>query len=87
MNYNIKILLAITCFIAFSFNKDLIIPTINNNQAHTKDWDEQDKKNKNLQTCPEIIPTHLLRILRARQHPKTYFLKFATSKRCFSPVT
>ncbi len=47
MNYNIKIILAITCFIAFAFNKDLIIPTVNNDQTHTKDWDEQDKKNKN----------------------------------------
>ena len=30
-------------------------------------------KNKKSQTCPEIIPTHLLRILRALQHLKTYF--------------
>ena len=30
-------------------------------------------KNKNFQTCPEIIPTHLLRILGALQHLKTCF--------------
>ena len=47
MKYNIKIILVITCFIAFAFNKVSTIPTINNNQTDTKNLNEQDKKIKN----------------------------------------
>ena len=50
MNYNIKIVLVLVCFIGFALNKDKTVPKTNNNQTVTSDWDEQDKKIKN----PEI---------------------------------
>ena len=33
-------------------------------------------KNKKFKTCPEIIPTHLLRILGALRYPKTCFSSY-----------
>ena len=47
INYNIKIVLAVVCFIGFALNKDKTIPIVNNNEIVTPDWDEQDKKIKN----------------------------------------
>ena len=47
MNYNIKIVLALVCFIGFALNKDMTVPKTNNNQTVTSGWDEEDKKIKN----------------------------------------
>jgi len=47
MNYNIKIILAITLFTAFAFNKVTSIQKENNTQPIISNWDEQDKKIKN----------------------------------------
>ena len=47
MNHNIKIILVLTCLVAFSLNKDKTIPETNNNKTVASDWEEKDKKIKN----------------------------------------
>ncbi len=47
MNYKIKIILTITLFIAFAFNKVDTIQKENKNQIITEDWYEKDKNIKN----------------------------------------
>lgn len=47
MTHNIKIILVLTCLVAFALNKDKTIPETNNNKTVASDWEEKDKKIKN----------------------------------------
>ena len=47
MTHNIKIILVLTCLVAFALNKDKTIPETNNNKTIALDWEEKDKKIKN----------------------------------------
>ena len=46
MTHNIKIILVLTCPVAFALNKDKTIPETNNKTV-ASDWEEKDKKIKN----------------------------------------